>query len=130
MDLMFTSQLAYGFTPIGFLENLEFELTGKLTAFQIHDVPPRSKGSLTLCPGQGCSTTHYYKAKACNNNGCSEFTDVTGGITEVAGPVEVPPPPVDVVAREVNVFLGPNDGRVSWSATPRATYYVINEDGQ
>ena len=75
-------------------------------------------------------TTLYYKAKACNNNGCSEFTDVTGGITEVAGPVEVPPPPVGVVAREINIFLGPNDGRVSWSATPRATYYVINEDGQ
>ena len=56
MDLKFTSQLAYGFTPIGFLENLEYEVTGELSVFQSHDVPAQSEGSLTLCPGQGCGT--------------------------------------------------------------------------
>lgn len=42
----------------------------------------------------------------------------------------MPPPPEGVVAEEVDIPLGPNDGRVRWSATPRATYYEIFEDGQ
>ena len=75
-------------------------------------------------------STYFYRAKSCNANGCSAFTHVAGGITEAIGPVDVPPPPEGVVAEEVDIPLGPNDGRVRWSATPRATYYEIFEDGQ
>ena len=75
-------------------------------------------------------STYFYRAKSCNANGCSAFTHVAGGITEAIGPVDVPPPPEGVVAEEVHIPLGPNDGRVRWSATPRATYYEIFEDGQ
>ena len=75
-------------------------------------------------------STYFYRARSCNANGCSAFTHVAGGITEAIGPVDVPPPPEGVVAEEVDIPLGPNDGRVRWSATPRATYYEIFEDGQ
>ena len=59
-------------------------------------------------------STYFYRARSCNANGCSAFTHVAGGITEAIGPVDVPPPPEGVVAEEVDIPLGPNDGRVRW----------------
>ena len=43
--------------------------------------------------GLNADDTYYYKVKACNTNGCSGFSEVTQGTTEVSGPVSIPPMP-------------------------------------
>ena len=79
--------------------------------------------------GLNTDTIYYYKMKACNNNGCSELSEVTGaGTTEVVGPIEIPPTPTGVEVEEVEIELGTNDARLSWVAAPRATYYKVYQD--
>ena len=59
MVLVLSGYLTDRLARICFLENLKFELTGELTAFQGHGVPPRSEGSFTLCLGRECSADWY-----------------------------------------------------------------------
>ena len=80
--------------------------------------------------GLSPDAVYYYKAAGCVDVGCSELSEVTAGVTEVAGPVEIPPVPTGLRGRKVNIRLAPDDARIDWDPTPRATYYKVYQDGQ
>ena len=69
--------------------------------------------------------TYYYSAKRCNSVGCSGYSDEIGGVTEAAGQVDVPSIPTGIRGMKVNVSLGTDDARVTWSAAPGTTYYEV-----
>ena len=84
----------------------------------------------TVDHGLNSDAVYYYRAKTCNGIGCSEFSGTGAGITEVTGPVEIPPVPTGLGGEEVEVFWGPNDARIWWDAMPRATYYEVYQGSE
>ena len=70
-------------------------------------------------------TTYYYSARHCNSVGCSRYSEEIGGVTEAAGQVEVPSIPTGVRGMKIDVSLGTDDARVTWSAVSGATYYEV-----
>ena len=79
--------------------------------------------------GLAPAATYWYRLKACNTVGCSRFSATVGGITEAAGPANPPPTPTGFVGKEVKVRFSTNRARLSWNATPGATYYVVHQGG-
>ena len=76
---------------------------------------------------------YYYKAKACNEVGCSELSAVAAGRTERAGPVSIPPIPTGLEGEWHSVYIFPSfhsSARVWWDAMPRATYYLVFRQGR
>ncbi len=63
------------------------------TALGKHDM-----GNIFIDDGLVADSTYYYSARACNDAGCSAYSDQQGGITEASGEVEVPSTPVNIVA--------------------------------
>ena len=73
--------------------------------------------------------TYYYYAKGCNSGGCTlNSSKGVGGVTESAGQVDVPSIPTGVRGMKVNVWLGTDNARVTWSAAPGATYYEVYQE--
>ena len=92
----------------------------KWTALGKHDT-----GNLFIDDGLVADSTYYYSASACNDVGCSAYSNQEGGITEASGEVEVPSTPVNVIATKVDVRLATDDARVTWNAVIGATYYEV-----
>jgi len=73
------------------------------------------------------NTVYYYKAIACNGPVCSEESSEWGGLTEVAGPVDIPAVP-DIRGEKVNIPFGTDKARVHWDVVSWATYYRVYHD--
>lgn len=91
------------------------------------DVPASSRVTRYVDGGLEPNTVYYYKAIACNGPVCSAESGEWGGLTEVAGPVDVPAVP-DIRGEKVNVPFGTDKARVHWDAVPWATYYRVYHD--
>ena len=75
------------------------------------------------------TTIYYYTVRACNDTGCSEESDETGGLTEFDGPVNVPAVPDRIRGHKFQVSLGTDGVGVSWKSVENATYYEVYQDG-
>ena len=76
---------------------------------------------------------YYYKTKACNEVGCSEWSAAAAGRTERAGRVSMPPIPTGLEGEWHSVYIFPSfhsSARVWWDAMPRATYYLVFRGGR
>ena len=82
-------------------------------------------GSIFIDEGLVADSTYYYSARACNDGGCSTYSDQAGGITEALGEVEIPSIPVNVSATKFDVRLATDDARITWNAVKGATYYEV-----
>ena len=69
-------------------------------------------------------TVYWYRLKACNSFGCSDFSSEVGVITEAPGVVAVPSAPTGVRGLAIEV-PGTNEAEVTWSAVSGATYYEV-----
>ena len=74
------------------------------------------------------STVYYYTVQACNESGCSDESEETGGLTESDGPVEAPSIPTGVRGHKFQVSLDTDDAGVSWKSVENATYYEVHQD--
>ena len=75
-------------------------------------------------------SVYYYQVRACNDLGCTEFSDdPVAGFTESDADVSIPAAPkdVDVVRKDVSVF--PDVDEVTWTAVESATYYQVYRAG-
>ena len=120
-------------------ESLTIQLSGRdQTRFELHRSSDNiayalvNDGIAALDPptilvdrGLRPNAVYYYKAKACEDQHCSEFSDPWGGLTEVSGDVEIPPTPTDFRGEKVVISGDNDDARVTWAPVPRATYYQI-----
>jgi len=75
------------------------------------------------------NTVYHYYANACNGDVCSEESDEWAGLTEVAGPVDIPEIPM-VRGEKVVISGGTDKARVHWDPVPHATYYRIYQDSR
>ena len=75
--------------------------------------------------GLSPNTTYYYKIRACNEIGCSLFSDAKGGITESDGPVDIPSSPTGIQGSKVDVPFSTDYAVVTWDAVQGATYYEV-----
>ncbi len=67
---------------------------------------------------------YYYTVQACNDGGCSEESDESGGLTESDGPVGAPSIP-QVRGHKYEVSLGADTAGASWKSVEKATYYEV-----
>ena len=71
------------------------------------------------------STIYYYRVQACNDSGCSDPSDETGGLTESDGPVDTPSNPTNFRGEKVDLSGSTDQARVFWGAVEGATYYEV-----
>lgn len=74
------------------------------------------------------NTVYYYTVQACNDSGCSDESEESGGLTESDGPVDAPSIPTGVRGHKFQVSLGTDDAGVSWKSVEYATYYEVYQD--
>ena len=75
-------------------------------------------------------SVYYYKVRACNHLGCTEFSDdAAAGTTESDADVSIPPAPMDVRVVRVEVPLFPDLDEVTWTTVEGATYYQVYRAG-
>ena len=76
--------------------------------------------------GLNPDTTYYYRAQAFNDCGRSDLAKwAVGVITEVDGPVDVPPTPASIAGLKFDVPLDADDGGCTWQGSPGATFYQV-----
>ena len=78
--------------------------------------------------GIASDSTHYYKARACNSIGCSEFSAESAGITEKTGSVDPPSTPTGVSGWKIEESLETDAAGVTWNPVAGATYYQIRQE--
>ena len=71
------------------------------------------------------NTVYYYTVQACNDSGCSDESEESGGLTESDGPVDAPSIPTGVRGHKFQVSLDTDDAGVSWKSVANATYYEV-----
>lgn len=69
------------------------------------------------------STVYSYELRACNEVGCSPPKQ-TAGLTEAAGPVDIPPA-ASIRGEKVDVSGGTDEAKVIWDKVEGATYYEV-----
>ena len=82
-------------------------------------------GNEYLDDGLSPNATYYYKIRACNEVGCSDFSSEQGGITESDGPVDIPDSPTSIQGIKVDVPFSTDFAIVTWDAVQGATYYEV-----
>ena len=74
------------------------------------------------------NAVYYYTVQACNDSGCSDESEESGGLTESDGPVDAPSIPTGVRGHKFQVSLDTDDAGVSWKSVENATYYEIYQE--
>ena len=74
---------------------------------------------------------YYYRVRACNHLGCSEFSrNAVAGVTESDGKVSVPSAPAEIHVVKKTVEIFPDVDEVTWTEVQGATYYRVYRAGE
>ncbi|MDE2783560.1 MAG: hypothetical protein OXK77_11435 [Gemmatimonadota bacterium] len=100
-------------------------------AYSLHRELPSVGDVIDYLDGDGVepNTVYHYYANACNGDVCSEESDEWAGLTEAAGPVDIPGIPT-VRGEKVVISFGGDRARVHWDPVPDATHYRIFQDSR